>query len=195
MCILFTSILTLHIPKYFFAKDLDNDNRNKGDFSSLSASSSKREQHLARAPFVPFDTDLKYWEESKVEMASSYKTDSLHRFWKTNEHQESFVPAQVASSMRERCLRLDTEFVPVTQKCDAPMPDGRRCERMDREKCPFHGKIVERDASGKPVHKDDIERVRFWDRIYVGVFKWPWPCALRLFFFISVNFEQAEPSY
>ena len=89
----------------------------------------------------------------------SYKTDSLHRFWKTNEHQEDFIPEQVEASMRERCIRFDTEFVPVTRKCGAPMPGDKRCERMDREKCPFHGKIVERDVDGKPIHKEDIERV------------------------------------
>ena len=30
------------------------------------------------------------------------------------------------------------------------MPDGTLCERMDRKKCPFHGKIIPRDSSGKP---------------------------------------------
>ena len=115
---------------------------------------------MARAPIVPFDTDLKYWEESKIKGVVSYKTDSLHRFWKTNEHQEDFIPEQVEASMRERCMRFETEFVPVTRKCGAPLPGGKRCERMDREKCPFHGKIVERDVNGKPVHKEDIERVR-----------------------------------
>lgn len=110
----------LHLSLYrfvLFYLDLDNatqeiDNINEKSENQLS----KREQHLARAPFVPFDTDLRYWEESKIERVVSYKTDSLHRFWKTNEHQEEFVPEQVEASMRERCMCFDTEFVPVTRK-------------------------------------------------------------------------------
>ena len=90
---------------------------------------------------------------------SSYKSDSLHRFWKTNEHQENFVPSEVEASMRERAFRLETKFEPVKRKCGAQLPQGGVCQRMDRYKCPFHGKIVERDSLGRAIHPEDIERV------------------------------------
>ena len=124
-----------------------------------NSSMTTREKHLQLAPVLPFDSDLKYWESDKIEFAASYKSDSLHRFWKTNEHQESFVPSEVEASMRERSFRLERKFEPVTRKCGALLPSGRFCERMDRKVCPFHGKIVERDASGQPLHFEDIQRV------------------------------------
>ncbi|CAG5100456.1 Oidioi.mRNA.OKI2018_I69.XSR.g17006.t1.cds [Oikopleura dioica] len=39
----------------------------------------------------------------------------------------------------------------ITRTCRAPMPNGKLCSRMDAEKCPFHGKIVDRDVQGAVV--------------------------------------------
>ena len=142
----------------------ENHQQDESNSTQQTTPSTSREKHLKRAPILPFDTDLKYWESPEVDVAVAgfYKLESLHRFWKTNEHQEeSFVPAKIDSSKTERCIKLDTKFVPVTRSCGAPMTGGERCERMDREKCPFHGRIVPRDGEGKPIHKDDIERVSY----------------------------------
>ena len=35
------------------------------------------------------------------------------------------------------------------------MPSGTLCPRKDREKCPFHGKIVARDNMGQPSMTED----------------------------------------
>ena len=35
------------------------------------------------------------------------------------------------------------------------MPSGRLCPRMDRYKCPLHGKIIPRNNMGTPVNEDD----------------------------------------
>ena len=40
-------------------------------------------------------------------------------------------------------------FQPVKWSCRAPLPSGRLCPRMDRFKCPLHGKIVARDEHGQ----------------------------------------------
>jgi len=134
---------------------LTEDSLKQSDNSYMTT----REKHLHIAPYLPFDSDLKFWESDMIEIAPSYKSDSLHRFWKTNEHQESFVPSAVEASMRERSFRLESKFEPVRRKCGALLPSGRFCQRMDRKVCPFHGKIVERDASGTPLHVEDIQRV------------------------------------
>jgi UV-stimulated scaffold protein A len=44
----------------------------------------------------------------------------------------------------------------VKWKCRAPMSNGKLCERMDRFKCPFHGKIIGRDSkSGKATNESE----------------------------------------
>ena len=35
------------------------------------------------------------------------------------------------------------------------MPNGKLCSRKDREKCPFHGKIIARDNTGQPSKAQD----------------------------------------
>jgi hypothetical protein len=39
--------------------------------------------------------------------------------------------------------------------CLAPLPSGKLCPRQDKVKCPFHGKIVERDMYGEPISGED----------------------------------------
>ncbi|XP_076029626.1 UV-stimulated scaffold protein A-like [Oratosquilla oratoria] len=50
------------------------------------------------------------------------------------------------------------EFEPVKWECRAPLPSGRLCPRMDRERCPLHGPIIPRDLIGQPVSSEDIKR-------------------------------------
>lgn len=47
------------------------------------------------------------------------------------------------------------KFEPVKWSCRAPLPSGKLCPRMDREKCPLHGKIVARDNMGQPSATED----------------------------------------
>lgn len=44
---------------------------------------------------------------------------------------------------------------PVKWSCRAPLKNGKLCPRMDRFKCPFHGKIVARNAVGEIVNEKD----------------------------------------
>lgn len=129
--------------------------------SSLDSAKSRRQNLLEIAPVVPFDTDLKGWgSTSPLPVPNSMKYDSLHRFWNTAEHEESFIPPQVEASMRERSMVYESEFQPVTRICGAILPNGAPCQRMDRCKCPFHGTIVQRDMYGTPVNQEHAEKVR-----------------------------------
>lgn len=50
------------------------------------------------------------------------------------------------------------KFEPVKWSCRAPLNNGKLCPRMDRYKCPVHGKIVARDKLGNIANeKEKIE--------------------------------------
>lgn len=48
------------------------------------------------------------------------------------------------------------ELPAIKWKCRAPIGNGKLCERMDRYKCPFHGRIIARNEQGQA----DDERIR-----------------------------------
>lgn len=50
------------------------------------------------------------------------------------------------------------ELPTIKWKCRAPVGNGKLCERMDRYKCPFHGRIIARDELGQAV--DETIRVQ-----------------------------------
>jgi hypothetical protein len=41
------------------------------------------------------------------------------------------------------------ELPAIKWKCRAPLGNGKLCERMDRYKCPFHGRIIARNEQGQ----------------------------------------------
>lgn len=47
----------------------------------------------------------------------------------------------------------------IKWKCRAPLKNGKLCPRMDRFKCPLHGRIVARDEMGEIVNESD--RIEF----------------------------------
>lgn len=53
-------------------------------------------------------------------------------------------------------------YEPVKWSCRAPLKNGRLCPRMDRFKCPLHGKIVARDEKGIIVNEQ--ERIEYEKR-------------------------------
>lgn len=119
----------------------------------------KKEELLKKAPFVPFGPDLASWEDpSKLEAPMIIKYDSLHRFWAPSEAQCT-VSEQDLALLKNRSFTFAGEFQPVKWKCRAPMPNGTLCTRMDRIKCPFHGKIIGRNNMGQPTDKEDAQRL------------------------------------
>ena len=54
------------------------DHIENGENKALSV----KDKLMKIAPVVPYDVDLKFWGEEKIEIPSSQKFDSLHRFGK-----------------------------------------------------------------------------------------------------------------
>ncbi|EPY80949.1 hypothetical protein CB1_000774004, partial [Camelus ferus] len=109
----------------------------------------------ARAPVVPFGVDLCYWGRERLPAREMLQSDSEHRFWKPLEADVGEDGAAVSESLWSRRIPFAGQFEPVQHQCRAPRPDGRLCQRQDRLKCPFHGKIIPRDEAGRPLHPED----------------------------------------
>ncbi|XP_023556073.1 UV-stimulated scaffold protein A isoform X2 [Octodon degus] len=120
----------------------------------------------ARAPVVPFGVDLCYWGQEQQVAGKIFKADSEHRFWKPSEVEGEVDSADVCELLRSRRITFAGKFEPVQHRCRAPRPDGRLCERQDRLKCPFHGKIIPRDDAGQPLDPEDRirEQQRRWQQ-------------------------------
>ncbi|XP_054830711.1 UV-stimulated scaffold protein A isoform X2 [Eublepharis macularius] len=133
------------------------DTRNS-EFVTSGEQNNKREEEKSKAPFVPFGLDLAYWGEEQPVAGKIFKVASQHRFWTPNEMEEEVENKDIAGMLKSRCITFAGKFEPVQHKCRAPMPNGGLCERQDRVKCPFHGKIIPRDELGNPVNQEDRDR-------------------------------------
>ncbi|NXU71947.1 UVSSA protein, partial [Oreotrochilus melanogaster] len=124
----------------------------------------KLEEERAKAPFMPFGLDLHYWGQDQPSAGKIIKFPSEHRFWAPCQVEEEVENQEITEMLKTRYITFAGKFEPVKHKCRAPMPDGSLCERQDRIKCPFHGKIIPRDETGIPVHAEDRareEKMRF----------------------------------
>ncbi|NXG01157.1 UVSSA protein, partial [Sakesphorus luctuosus] len=118
----------------------------------------KLEEERAKAPLMPFGLDLHYWGEDQPNAGKILKFASEHRFWAPSEVEEEVENKEITEMLKTRYITFAGKFEPVKHKCRAPMPNGSLCERQDRIKCPFHGKIIPRDESGIPVNAEDRAR-------------------------------------
>ncbi|NXA74353.1 UVSSA protein, partial [Thryothorus ludovicianus] len=128
--------------------------------ANLEDPDSKRRklEERAKAPLMPFGLDLHYWGEDQPGAGKILKFTSEHRFWAPSEVEEEVENKEITEMLKTRYITFAGKFEPVKHKCRAPMPDGTLCERQDRIKCPFHGKIIPRDDSGIPVNAEDRAR-------------------------------------
>ncbi|XP_068044559.1 UV-stimulated scaffold protein A isoform X1 [Anomalospiza imberbis] len=128
--------------------------------ANLEDPDSKRRklEERAKAPLMPFGLDLHYWGEDQPSAGKILKFTSEHRFWAPSEVEEEVENKEITEMLKTRYITFAGRFEPVKHKCRAPMPDGTLCERQDRIKCPFHGKIIPRDDSGIPVNAEDRAR-------------------------------------
>ncbi|KAJ7418999.1 UV-stimulated scaffold protein A [Willisornis vidua] len=118
----------------------------------------KLEEERAKAPLMPFGLDLHYWGEDQPNAGKILKFASEHRFWAPSEVEEEVENKEITEMLKTRYITFAGKFEPVKHKCRAPMPNGSLCERQDRIKCPFHGKIIPRDESGIPINAEDRAR-------------------------------------
>ncbi|CAN2388413.1 transcription-coupled nucleotide-excision repair [Pristimantis euphronides] len=123
-----------------------------------SRDSEKREEELSRAPVIPFGLDLHYWGKDQPTAGKILKFSSQHRFWAPNETEEEVENKEVEAMLKTRYISFPGKFERVMHKCKTPLLNGSLCERQDRIKCPFHGKIIPRDELGVPVNPEDRER-------------------------------------
>ncbi|XP_061215762.1 UV-stimulated scaffold protein A [Neopsephotus bourkii] len=133
-------------------------------FEELDSKRKKLEEERAKAPLMPFGLDLHYWGQDQPSAGKILKFASEHRFWAPREVEEEVENKEISEMLKTRYITFAGKFEPVKHKCRARMPDGRLCERQDRIKCPFHGKIIPRDESGIPINAEDRareEKMRF----------------------------------
>lgn len=124
----------------------------------------KLEEERAKAPLMPFGLDLHYWGQDQPSAGKILKFTSEHRFWAPSEVEEEVENKEITEMLKTRYITFAGKFEPVKHRCRAPMPDGSLCERQDRIKCPFHGKIIPRDECGVPINAEDRareEKMRF----------------------------------
>lgn len=122
--------------------------------SSQSGSDKKSDD----APVVPFGLDLYYWGQEQPNAGKIVKLASQHQFWAHAPMEEESENKELLAESRSRYISFPGSFVPVSHHCRAPLATGGLCQRQDRHKCPFHGRIVARDDEGRPLSEEDRRR-------------------------------------
>uniref|UniRef100_A0A3B5BIW5 UV-stimulated scaffold protein A n=1 Tax=Stegastes partitus TaxID=144197 RepID=A0A3B5BIW5_9TELE len=126
--------------------------------SGPSSSQSGSEQKAADAPVVPFGLDLYYWGQEQPNAGKIIKSASQHQFWVPKEVEEEVENQELLAESRSRYISFPGTFTPVSHFCRAPLDNGKLCQRQDRLKCPFHGRIIPRDQEGRPCRPEDRRR-------------------------------------
>lgn len=121
------------------------------------------EKLKAKAPVISFGKDLLAWDHERknelkemLKLGASKAMDIGHRFWSgvSASQGDSGVSDAALTALTTRTMEFSGTFERVVKSCRAPLPNGKLCPRQDRFKCPFHGKIIDRDLNGNPVIKD-----------------------------------------
>ncbi|BES93154.1 Uncharacterized conserved protein (DUF2043) [Nesidiocoris tenuis] len=130
---------------------------------SAAKTNARKEELLKVAPKLNYDIDLYHWEDDHLPTPTLIPTNAEGgRFWGASiseEVGEIAIPGG-SEALRTRVIEFAGKFQPVTRSCRAPLPSGKLCPRYDREKCPLHGVIVDRDDEGKIVNPEDEEKVK-----------------------------------
>ncbi|XP_053734995.1 UV-stimulated scaffold protein A isoform X1 [Synchiropus splendidus] len=129
-----------------------------------SSNETSSAQKTTDAPVVPFGLDLYYWGEELPNAGKIIKSSSQHQFWVPAEVVEEVDNPDLLAESRSRYITFPGKFSPVSHYCHAPLGDGRLCQRQDRVKCPFHGRIVPRDHEGRPCKQEDRLRLEEEER-------------------------------
>uniref|UniRef100_A0A8C5M1Z2 UV-stimulated scaffold protein A n=1 Tax=Leptobrachium leishanense TaxID=445787 RepID=A0A8C5M1Z2_9ANUR len=117
-----------------------------------------QEGELSKAPVVPIGLDLQYWGQEPQTAGKILKVATQHRFWASSEMDEEVESKELEAMLKTRYVSFPGKFEPVTHNCRHPLDNGSLCERQDRYKCPFHGKIIPRDEIGVAINPEDRAR-------------------------------------
>ena len=112
----------------------------------------KRREMLKIAPIINLH-ELDYYSTPVIQ-----KVETTHPLYQRREAEELIETKE--KDVMEAANRLTKKpfigkFEPVKWSCRAPLKNGKLCPRMDRFKCPIHGKIVARDEQGNVVNESD----------------------------------------
>lgn len=110
------------------------------------------------APVVSFGLDLYYWGQEQPNAGKIIKSASQHQFWVPINTEEEGENKELAAESRSRYITFPGRFTPVSHFCRAPLGHRKLCQRQDRIKCPFHGRIIPRDQDGKPCKAEDRQK-------------------------------------
>lgn len=125
------------------SKVCSNDLEKKMNLSD-SKRNKKREEMLKIAPILNLD-------EIEFCRPITQQVETDHRFYGRCQDQTD----DFASALQQVKTTFVGKFEPVKWKCRAPLKSGKLCPRMDRFKCPLHGKIVARTEMGEIVNESD----------------------------------------
>ncbi|XP_034036864.1 UV-stimulated scaffold protein A [Thalassophryne amazonica] len=126
-----------------------------GASSGSSTSASSSQQKAADAPVVPFGLDLYYWGQDQPNAGKIIKAASQHQFWVPHDVEEEVENKDMLAESKSRFISFPGSFTPVSHHCRAPLGGGKLCQRQDRLKCPFHGRVIPRDEEGRPCKEED----------------------------------------
>ncbi|KAK3715025.1 hypothetical protein QZH41_002671 [Actinostola sp. cb2023] len=122
--------------------------------TSTSQDDDRRRKLLDKAPVISFDMDLYHWEDPNYDPPKIIRSHNYNNHWASKDAETEQVFEKAKGSMLQRKISFGGKFEPVKWSCRAPLPSGKLCPRKDRHKCPFHGIIMARDDTGKPVSEN-----------------------------------------
>lgn len=134
---------------------LPDESSSAGPSTSRPSSSDKKAKDV---PVVPFGLDIYYWGKDQPNAGKIIRSASQHQFWVPINTEEEGHNEELAAESRSRYITFPGRFTPVSHFCRAPLGNGKLCQRQDRLKCPFHGRIIPRDKDGKPCDPEDRKR-------------------------------------
>ncbi|CAF3588502.1 unnamed protein product [Rotaria socialis] len=113
-------------------------------------------------PFIT-DDEIKYFfhDDSECIKRSFTQPDVQNAFVRPTERDDASESLNYSLLMHKRTFVH--ELPPIKWKCRAPLGNSKLCERMDRYKCPFHGRIIARDEQGQPV--DETLRIQEQEKL------------------------------
>eukprot|EP00095_Tigriopus_kingsejongensis_P000869 maker-scaffold389_size186684-snap-gene-0.23 protein:Tk00869 transcript:maker-scaffold389_size186684-snap-gene-0.23-mRNA-1 annotation:"TPA: hypothetical protein BOS_6983" len=144
-------------PTTFAATLKKMDSNAKGSWDKTPVEPTPGPSKRPDVPVLPYDVDLYNWEEEVQPQKVIIDNERL-RFWggSGRDDDEMIVPG---TGIRQRNIAFTGTFEEVKWSCRAPLPSGRLCPRMDRVKCPLHGKVIGRSKVGNPTNIHDKIRL------------------------------------
>ncbi|CAF1291867.1 unnamed protein product [Adineta steineri] len=120
------------------------------------------------------ETTLPTLTDNEIQYFFHDDTQALKRTFKQNDIENPFVrptesnemPESLQYSLLMHKRTYVSELPAIKWKCRAPLGNNKLCERMDRYKCPFHGRIIARDEQGQAAdekireHEEEQQLVR-----------------------------------